>query len=76
MVRQALVQVGLGAVAGLAGAVALGRVMSSLLFEVSGSDPATLVAVTVGLASIALLASYIPAQRASRLDPVKALRYE
>ncbi len=76
MVRQALVPVGLGAVAGLAGAVALGRVMSSLLFEVSGSDPATLVAVTVVLASIALLASYIPARRASRLDPVKALRYE
>ena len=76
IVRQALLPVLVGAVAGLAGAVALGRVLSSLLFEVSGSDPLTLIAVTIMLVGIALLASYIPALRASRLDPVHALRFD
>ena len=76
MVRQAVVPVAVGAIVGLAGSVALGRVMSGLLFEMSASDPLTLVAVTSVLTGIALLASYIPALRASRLDPVKALRFD
>lgn len=76
IVRQALLPVVVGAVAGMAGALALGRGLSSLLFEISGSDPLTLVAVTVLLIGIALLASYIPALRASRLDPVHALRFD
>jgi ABC-type antimicrobial peptide transport system permease subunit len=76
MVRQAVVPVAVGAIVGLAGSLALGRVMSGLLFEMSASDPLTLVAVTSVLTGIALVASYIPALRASRLDPVKALRFD
>ncbi len=76
MVGQVLVPVGLGALAGLAGSLALGRVLSGLLFQVSPGDPLTLVCVTGVLAAIALVASYLPARRASRLDPVDALRAE
>jgi ABC-type lipoprotein release transport system permease subunit len=50
--------------------------MSGLLFQVNGSDPLTLVIVTLVLVAIALFASYVPALRASRLDPVDALRNE
>ena len=55
-------------------AVALGRVMTGLLFGVSGTDPITLAAVVALFGCVALFASYLPAQRASRLDPVQALR--
>jgi putative ABC transport system permease protein len=50
--------------------------MSSLLFGVKGSDPLTLAAAVAVLGGTALLASYVPARRASRLDPVRALRLE
>jgi putative ABC transport system permease protein len=76
MIRQALIPVVAGAAVGLAAAIALGRVMSGLLFQVNGSDPLTLVIVTLVLVAIALFASYVPALRASRLDPVNALRNE
>jgi ABC-type antimicrobial peptide transport system permease subunit len=76
MVRQAMVPVAIGAVLGLMGAVALGRVMTGLLFGVSGTDPTTLAAVAVLFGGVALLASYLPAQRACRLNPVQALRNE
>lgn len=76
MVRQALAPVVLGAVIGLVSAVALGRVLSGLLFEVSGTDPLTLGAMVVLFGIVAFVASYIPALRASRLDPVVALRDE
>ena len=65
-----------GVVVGLATSLALTRVMSSLLFEVSATDPATLAAITLGLVGVALLASYLPARRASKVDPLTALRYE
>ena len=61
---------------GLAGAFALGRVMSGLLFGISGTDPLTLTLVALLFGVVALVASYVPALRASTLDPVQALRNE
>ena len=66
----------IGVVLGLAGAVALTRILSSLLYDVTATDPLTLVFVSLVLAAIALLASYLPARRAARIDPMAALRYE
>ena len=66
----------LGLVLGVAGAVGLTRLMETLLFGVGARDPLTMIAVAGLLASVAILACYIPARRASRVDPVIALRYE
>jgi len=65
-----------GIAIGLAGALALTRLLSSLLFEVRASDPITFGAVALLLAAVALLACYVPARRAMRADPMIALRYE
>ncbi|HEX7088620.1 MAG TPA: ADOP family duplicated permease [Longimicrobiales bacterium] len=72
--RQALLPVTIGAVVGLAGAVALGRLLSGLLFQVRSGDPLTLAVVTLTLAGAALAASWLPARRAARLDVVRAIR--
>jgi putative ABC transport system permease protein len=66
----------LGVLLGLAGAYAVTRVLNSLLFGVSSTDPPTFVAVTLLLCLASLLASYLPARRATRVDPLVALRYE
>jgi putative ABC transport system permease protein len=66
----------IGMAAGLTGAFFLTRVMASLLFEVSTTDPLTFVLVGVGLTAIGLLACFVPARRAARVDPMVALRYE
>jgi len=65
-----------GCVVGILGAVALGRAAESLLFGMEGSDPIVVVLVTVLLSGIALAAGFLPARRASRVDPMEALRYE
>jgi len=66
----------IGITAGVAGAVLAGYSLRSVLFGVKSWDPTTLLVVAVVLSAICLLASYVPARRASRLDPVKALHYE
>ena len=75
-VRQALLMAGGGVVAGVAGAISVTRLLSSLLFEVSPLDPLTDGTVSVALVATAVLASYVPARRAAALDPVEALRAE
>jgi predicted permease len=75
-VEHGLRLVGIGVVCGIAAAVALTRLMASLLFEVSPVDPVTYVAVSVVLAGAAWLATYVPARRATGIEPVEALRVE
>jgi ABC-type antimicrobial peptide transport system permease subunit len=65
-----------GIAVGIAGAAAITRVMTTLLFEVTPTDPATFILTTLLLAAVALAACYIPARRAMRVDPMVALRYE
>ncbi|MFL6260232.1 MAG: ABC transporter permease [Thermoanaerobaculia bacterium] len=74
VLRQGMALVAVGIVLGLAGSLALTRLMSSLLFGVGATDPLTFISVPVVLLLVTLLASWLPAQKAARLDPVRALR--
>ena len=76
VMRQGTILAVLGALIGAAAALAVTRYLQSFLFGVKPSDPATIAAVAFGLVAVALLASYIPARRATRVDPMVALRYE
>ncbi len=76
ILRQGASLAAAGIVAGVIGALALTRVMAGLLFGISATDGVTFLAVVVMLASIAVLATYIPARRATRVDPMLALREE
>jgi putative ABC transport system permease protein len=66
----------LGLTLGIGGAIALTRLMATLLYGVSPRDPATMVTVAVVLGLVALMASYVPSRRATKVDPIVALRYE
>jgi ABC-type antimicrobial peptide transport system permease subunit len=76
VVRQALAHSAIGIGVGLAAAVAAGRLLEATLFGVGAWDLLTLLSATTVLAGIALLASYLPARRATSVDPVRALRSE
>jgi putative ABC transport system permease protein len=76
VISQALVLVGAGVAIGLAAAFGLTRVMASLLFGVSATDPVTFALLAAMLGLVALVASFIPAWRAARVAPIVALRHD
>ena len=76
VVGQGMVLVAIGLGLGLGGALLLTRLMKSLLFGVSAADPLTYAGIALLLAAVAFLASYLPARRATKVDPMVALRYE
>jgi ABC-type antimicrobial peptide transport system permease subunit len=76
VLRQGMVPVLGGMAVGLVGALAGGRLLRGLLFGIGSGDPASLVLVTAFLAAVALAAMYLPARRASRSDPMVALRVD
>jgi ABC-type antimicrobial peptide transport system permease subunit len=76
VVRNGMVMAVVGVVVGLAGAFAITRVVGSLLFGVTPTDLITFLVVTCGLLMIAFVACYVPARRATKVDPLEALRYE
>ena len=76
VMREVVLMAVIGVAVGLPLAIASGRLISSLLFGVSAADPATLAAATAFLLTVALLAGYVPAGQATRVDPMRALRWE
>jgi ABC-type antimicrobial peptide transport system permease subunit len=76
VMQQAMIRVGAGLVLGLGAAIVVARLTGSLLYGVGPADPLTFGAGSLLLVGAALLASYLPARRATRVDPLVALRYE
>jgi predicted permease len=76
VIRDGAILAGAGIVIGVGGALALTRLLQSFLFEISPTDPVTFAGVAIALALVGLLACYIPARRAARLDPMTVLRQE
>jgi predicted permease len=76
VVRQLSVMIGIGAVAGAGLALAVGRLLQAQLFGLEGDDPVVFALSLAALALVAFVATYVPVRRASRVDPVEALRYE
>jgi len=76
VLRQGLLLTSIGIGIGLAGAIALTRYIEGMLYDVKPLDPVTYVAVVALFAAVASIASYLPARRATRIDPMTALRYE
>lgn len=76
ILKHGLLMAGMGLVLGFLGAMALTRILSTLLFGVGARDPITIAGVGAILAVVAMLASYVPARRAAKVDPMICLRYE
>jgi putative ABC transport system permease protein len=76
VLSQGLLLTGIGAAIGLVGAMAASRLIASILFGIKPTDVVTFVAASLIMGTIALIASYLPARRASRVDPMVALRYQ
>ena len=76
VLKQGVLLTGIGVVVGLVAALILTRLMASLLFGVTSTDAITYLGVSALLAAVAIFATYIPARRATQVDPLKALRYE
>jgi putative ABC transport system permease protein len=76
VMRQGLLITLIGLCIGLAAAIAAARLLAPLLYGIGANDPATLAGVAVGVTTVAMLACYLPARRAMRVDPAVALRYE
>ena len=76
VLRQVAIMTPVGTLVGLAGALGVGKGAQSILFQMTGADPAVLALSAVALALVALCAGFIPAHRASRVDPMRALKYE
>ncbi|HTS48209.1 MAG TPA: ABC transporter permease [Bryobacteraceae bacterium] len=76
VMREGAVLVGIGAIAGLVGALALTRYLKTFLYDVNAADPVTYVVVLLGLSAAATLATLVPARRASSIDPMQAIRHD
>jgi predicted permease len=76
VLRQVAIMTLVGALVGLAGALGVGKLAQSILFQMTGADPAVLALSAIALGFVALCAGFIPAHRASRVDPMRALKYE
>ena len=76
VLRQGLALVVIGVVVGLSGALVIMRLLSSLLFNVAPTDPMTFAATALVLTAVAIGATWVPARRATRVDPLVALRYQ